>query len=1527
MSMVIANNMQAVNTKRQFSISARGMSGAMEKLSSGYKINSGKDDPSGIVISEQLRSQINGLKRAQQNTEEAINVMGIAEGALNEMNAILKKMKALAIHSNNTGVTSPDQVAADQAEMDSAIQTLDRIAQTTKFSDQNLLNGSKDITFDQNTLIKGTQQNTLLNARESSFSQIFKRDGYAVSINFTGTTNADNATGMGDVDFSQQATRAYLEVDTAAGTQPQPNIDENGNFTKEQSFTLTGNRGSRSFTLKKGTSVTEMVSKIKGATDSTGVDAALIFNSAQRIDKTAEGKIPVLTDDDYGITWTGDRAIDLTGLKTTAGDQISLSVTADKDIGKALSDAMAAANSTPPITSLGFKVNMVAGGADTYSLTAVDNNGGEYTIATGWDGTTAGLSGSIAVTATTGDAGVATALADLTFSVSGNIDIDASEMVNTYSFSKGMANLPTITIDNLYGEAVSGATNGSVTVDFDASTFDLATVYDAIEDDALRDRFRAAAETVDGLTFGVKVSGTQGNMTFTLSVSDATGVLYNEDISGSKMGIIDGKATNFPIADSVGFKGAVVTAKDIDTASLGYQASNPFTGTAATGAASNSIGRVVIKAAAGGTEPANTSAITATGGAGFSASQTIDNLKYDSTSEIAFTFSTMDGTLFGITDANSSKNDFTFTVTLNAGSSLDAPSYTVTATNDDRVYLLNGNWNGAATDNIIDANSVTYLSGGAGELPGLVSALKDASLVADNAVSVVDSFSAAADWTSGTGTATIPVVVAEGLYTDGIAEAGKVTVDFGSADWGKILAAVDADKRQDFVNKLNSGDIAVIIDTFTGADQANFAYNITLVDKSDATTKYVTLAGGKTGIVAGVGDTTGTGALAEVAVTFSDDKTKYNVGYDASKQVGSAATAGKTGTSPALTVALTGARNEVTDDFRMTPAIPSASGQTGGVSFDKDASAARNLGTVAVFNNTIDKNGSGTVIQGVNAVELKVEGRVDDNGDPVLDPVTGTQIMDSVAADSIQFGKNTDGQGRIYVKFLDDDSFELYKDSSLSEASKVATGISGEEIKEYNNSGLTGITLELQGTGLASKSGVYMSFAGIEGHSTNTGASTMDGVRYNGSVVNKTPYPTRNEVADPNDPDSTDKGPWTGTALFDSEKTYITGVELGKNTSDEGTIYLKNEYIVDKDTGAATLQVSAYKHRDMRDSDLVAQSAVYEVRNAAGEEAQSLTVVLNEIRNKDDTAGTGLGMVLSVDGDAFAGQNKSATMTGDLTFTNLGARVFASDYGSKGFVKLTQDKGAIFHEYSTAGNNNSKRLIDAGSDGVILEVKGQDATLAVGGSEVKTDGLTLKMATEDIQASLVFNQGKVGSTTIAQVGYGDGSIFTKIGALNLGATEDAAEGSTYEHMSGYLCNAGHVTNEKLDSFDNGMQLQLGEGSGDQNRTIVAIKSMTSENLGRITKGGNWETGSAVYTERVFTMKDVMGGGLASLSSRPTLAMEIIEKAITDVSEVRAQIGAVQSNLLQTNSNNLAVSIENIQKTESGIRDADMADEM
>ena len=136
MSLIISHNLSALNTQRNLQGSGEAMAKSIEKLSSGYKINVGADDPSGLIVSEQLRSQISGLERAVRNSSEAFNLIGIAEGALNEMNTILKKLRSLAIHAANSGITSPEQVAADQAEMDSGIETLNRIANTTRYSDQ-----------------------------------------------------------------------------------------------------------------------------------------------------------------------------------------------------------------------------------------------------------------------------------------------------------------------------------------------------------------------------------------------------------------------------------------------------------------------------------------------------------------------------------------------------------------------------------------------------------------------------------------------------------------------------------------------------------------------------------------------------------------------------------------------------------------------------------------------------------------------------------------------------------------------------------------------------------------------------------------------------------------------------------------------------------------------------------------------------------------------------------------------------------------------------------------------------------------------------------------------------------------------------------------------------------------------------------------------------------------------------------------------------------------------------------------------
>lgn len=113
MSMVVAHNIAAINANKNLYGSNRALNSSLSKLSSGYRINTAADAPADLIISEQLRAQIEGLERAIRNTTETKNLLSISEGALGEVQNILRNMKKLAISSANSGVTNSDQTAAN----------------------------------------------------------------------------------------------------------------------------------------------------------------------------------------------------------------------------------------------------------------------------------------------------------------------------------------------------------------------------------------------------------------------------------------------------------------------------------------------------------------------------------------------------------------------------------------------------------------------------------------------------------------------------------------------------------------------------------------------------------------------------------------------------------------------------------------------------------------------------------------------------------------------------------------------------------------------------------------------------------------------------------------------------------------------------------------------------------------------------------------------------------------------------------------------------------------------------------------------------------------------------------------------------------------------------------------------------------------------------------------------------------------------------------------------------------------------
>ena len=140
--MQINHNVAALNAWRNLGVSSGQLSGSLEKLSSGFRINRGADDPAGLLISEQLRAQIGGLDQATRNANDAISMVQTAEGALTEMNTTLNSIRSLAVHAANTGANDDSSIMADQTAVDKAIESIQRIATTTKFAGKHLLDGT-----------------------------------------------------------------------------------------------------------------------------------------------------------------------------------------------------------------------------------------------------------------------------------------------------------------------------------------------------------------------------------------------------------------------------------------------------------------------------------------------------------------------------------------------------------------------------------------------------------------------------------------------------------------------------------------------------------------------------------------------------------------------------------------------------------------------------------------------------------------------------------------------------------------------------------------------------------------------------------------------------------------------------------------------------------------------------------------------------------------------------------------------------------------------------------------------------------------------------------------------------------------------------------------------------------------------------------------------------------------------------------------------------------------------------------------
>jgi len=196
MALTVNTNVSSLNAQRNLSKSSQGLATSMERLSSGMRINSAKDDAAGLQISNRLTSQINGLAVAQRNANDGISMAQTAEGAMQESTNILQRMRELALQSANGSNSQVDRDAL-QKETAALQSELTRIAETTSFGNQQLLNGSLTAVSFQvgaNVTVNDKITVTLANIDAATLGVD------AVDIgDTTGTGNPDAAVGLIDI--------------------------------------------------------------------------------------------------------------------------------------------------------------------------------------------------------------------------------------------------------------------------------------------------------------------------------------------------------------------------------------------------------------------------------------------------------------------------------------------------------------------------------------------------------------------------------------------------------------------------------------------------------------------------------------------------------------------------------------------------------------------------------------------------------------------------------------------------------------------------------------------------------------------------------------------------------------------------------------------------------------------------------------------------------------------------------------------------------------------------------------------------------------------------------------------------------------------------------------------------------------------------------------------------------------------------------------------------------------------------------
>ena len=294
--MRINHNIAALNTYRQLSNNQSTTSKSLEKLSSGLRINRAGDDAAGLAISEKMRGQIRGLDQASRNANDGISLIQTAEGALNETQSILQRMRELAVQAANDTNTGNDRTEI-QKEIDQLTQEIDRIGNSTEFNTKKLLNGGAAVSASVSG-VDAARISVIGGTADTTASSTVALTGWTAATAATDVTTATFATsstalgGTGGALTLQGISFSFTATDTVQNVLDTVNgagIGIKATHTNTQGITFSTDAVGSAATMTVGTAS----GAFAGVATASGADATVTTGSGAY---TAVGNTITMTD-------------------------------------------------------------------------------------------------------------------------------------------------------------------------------------------------------------------------------------------------------------------------------------------------------------------------------------------------------------------------------------------------------------------------------------------------------------------------------------------------------------------------------------------------------------------------------------------------------------------------------------------------------------------------------------------------------------------------------------------------------------------------------------------------------------------------------------------------------------------------------------------------------------------------------------------------------------------------------------------------------------------------------------------------------------------------------------------------------------------------------------------------------------------------------------------------------------------------------------------------------------------------------